>query len=70
MFFVLKGNLNIEFKDKTINLSENEFVVIPKGVEHKPVADNEVMIMLIEPDTTINTGEVINEFTKINLEKF
>jgi len=69
LFLVLKGNLKIEFRDKTIELTENEFIIIPRGVEHKPVADEEVSIMLFEPATTLNTGNVRNEFTKDDLKR-
>src|SRR5687767_7461920 len=64
LFYVLKGNFKMEFRDKTIELKENEFLIVPKGIEHKPVADTEVSIMLFEPRTTINTGDINNEFTK------
>ena len=69
MFYVLKGKLRIEFRDKTVEISENEFIVIPKGTEHKPVAEEEVSVMLFEPTTTINTGNTTNNLTKENLEK-
>jgi len=66
MFFIIKGNLAIKIRDtkeREISLSENEFVIIPKGVEHIPVAENEVWLMMIEPKTTINTGNVTDEKT-------
>jgi mannose-6-phosphate isomerase-like protein (cupin superfamily) len=69
MFFVIEGKLKIELRDKTLTLSPNEFTIIPKGVEHKPVADEEVAIMLFEPASTLNTGDTINEFTKKDLQK-
>ena len=65
---VVKGNLKIEFREKTVELIENELLVVPKGVEHKPVADEEVWVMLFEPASTINTGDVVNERTKTELE--
>ncbi|HEU0111655.1 MAG TPA: cupin domain-containing protein [Flavisolibacter sp.] len=68
LFFVVKGILKIELKDKTIELNEGEFLIVPKGVEHKPVAENEAWIMLFEPATTLNTGNVENERTKAQLE--
>ena len=64
LFYVLKGNFKMEFRDKSIELKENEFLIVPRGVEHKPVADSEVSIMLFEPGTTINTGDISNSFTK------
>lgn len=68
LFMVVKGNLKIEFREKTVELKENELLVVPKGVEHKPVADEEVWVMLFEPASTINTGDVVNERTKTELE--
>jgi len=69
MFYVLKGKLNMKFRDKTIEINEGEFIIVPKGVEHKPVANVEIEIMLFEPKSTLNTGNLNNEFTKENLEK-
>ena len=69
MFYVLKGNFKMELRDKTTVINENEFIIIPKGVEHKPVADEEVSVMLFEPATTLNTGNVLNELTKNKLER-
>lgn len=63
MFFVWKGNLVIRFRDREIALNEGEFLVIPKGIEHQPIAEEEVHLLLIEPKTTLNTGNVINERT-------
>ena len=63
MFYVLDGTLKIEFPGETKTLSTGEFIIIPRGVEHKPVADEEVEIMLFEPATTRNTGNIVNERT-------
>lgn len=63
LFFVIKGKLVIKFRDKEVVINEGEFIVIPKGVEHLPVAEEEVQVMLIEPKTTLNTGNVINAMT-------
>lgn len=68
MFLVLEGLLKIEFRDRTVELSKNEFIIIPKGTEHKPIADEEVSVMLFEPATTLNTGDTQSDFTKENLE--
>jgi len=68
MFLVLKGNLKIEFRDRTETIHENEIIIVPKGVEHRPIAEEEVSIMLFEPATTINTGDLDNERTRKNLE--
>ena len=68
MFLVLKGTLKIAFRDRTETIQENEIIIVPKGVEHKPIAEEEVSIMLFEPATTINTGAIENERTRKNLE--
>ncbi len=69
LFYVIDGVLKIEFRDKTIELSSGEFVIVPKGIEHKPVAESEVSVLLFEPATTLNTGNVTNELTKKELSK-
>ncbi len=69
MFLVVKGRFRIEFRDKAVWLEEGEFIVVPRGVEHKPVADEEAWIVLFEPASTLNTGNVNNEFTLRELEK-
>jgi mannose-6-phosphate isomerase-like protein (cupin superfamily) len=69
MFFVIKGLLKIEFRDRTVEIKENEFLVVPRGVEHRPMAEDEVSVMLFEPNTTINTGDKKGELTRENLEK-
>ena len=69
MFLVVKGHFRIEFRDKTVWLEEGEFIVVPRGVEHKPVADEEAWIVLFEPASTLNTGNVDNELTLRELEK-
>ncbi len=69
MFYVLKGSFRMEFRDKTVILHENEFLIVPRGVEHRPVAEEEVSVMLFEPATTLNTGDAENELTKHNLDK-
>lgn len=58
MFMVIKGSFNMQFRDKTIKLDEGEFIIVPKGVEHCPQADEEVHVMLFEPASTLNTGDV------------
>ncbi len=69
MFYVLKGSFNMEYRDKTITINENEFVIVPRGFEHRPVAAEEVSVMLFEPASTLNTGNIENEFTKRELSK-
>lgn len=63
MFLVVKGRLLIKFRDRDIWLDEGEFLIIPRGVEHLPVAEEEVLVMLLEPKTTLNTGNVQNQRT-------
>ena len=63
MFLVIKGEFDMELKEKTITIKEGEYIIIPKGVEHKPVAHNEVEVLLFEPATTLNTGNVRDKFT-------
>ena len=69
LFYVIQGKLFIELQDETIEINSGEFVIIPKGTEHKPFAIEEVSVMLIEPNTTLNTGQFINKLTKLKLEK-
>ncbi|MER2057904.1 MAG: cupin domain-containing protein [Niallia sp.] len=68
MFLVVKGKLLIKFRDRDVWINEGEFLVVPRGVEHMPVAEEEVHVLLLEPKTTINTGNEVNEKTKTNLE--
>ncbi len=68
MFWVIKGRLKMMLADKTIEVLPGEFLIIPKGVNHKPVADEEVEILLFEPASTLNTGNVENKFTRRNPE--
>jgi mannose-6-phosphate isomerase-like protein (cupin superfamily) len=63
LFLVVKGRLVIKLRDGEIVLNEGEFVVIPRRVEHCPVAEEEVQVILLEPKTTLNTGDVQNERT-------
>ena len=67
MVAVLKGNFNMEYRDKTITVNENEFLIVPKGVEHRPFESEEVSVMLFEPATTLNTGDAISDYTKRDL---
>lgn len=69
LFLVVKGSFEMEFRDKTVVLKEGEFLIVPRGVEHRPVAKEEVWVLLFEPASTLNTGNVINEKTKAELEK-
>jgi mannose-6-phosphate isomerase-like protein (cupin superfamily) len=69
MFLVIKGGFKMELRDKTIDISEGEMIIIPKGTEHRPVANEEAHILLFEPVSTLNTGDVKNELTRDSLEK-
>ena len=65
-FLVIEGKMGIEFEDQTVELSEGEMIVIPKGKKHKPYADKEAKIMIIEPKGVTNTGDVKNHLTAEN----
>ncbi|MEE4197784.1 MAG: cupin domain-containing protein [Bacteroidales bacterium] len=69
LFMVLRGELTLEFRDRTITLGEHELVVVPRGVEHRPVASEEVHVLLFEPHDTLNTGDAGGEHTRKDLEK-
>lgn len=69
LFLVIDGVLTIEFRDKIVELKENEFIIVPKGVEHRPIAEKEVSVLFFEPKTTVNTGDLENELTKKKLNK-
>jgi mannose-6-phosphate isomerase-like protein (cupin superfamily) len=63
LFLVIKGRLLMKFRDREVWLDEGEFLIVPRGVEHMPVAEQECHIVLLEPKTTLNTGNVQNERT-------
>jgi mannose-6-phosphate isomerase-like protein (cupin superfamily) len=69
LFLVTKGVLKMEFREKTVEVNEGEFIIVPRKVEHRPVAKSEVHILLFEPASTLNTGNVENERTRKDLEK-
>jgi mannose-6-phosphate isomerase-like protein (cupin superfamily) len=69
LFYVLKGKFDMHFRDKKITINENEFLIVPKGIEHKPCAAEEVSVMLFEPASTLNTGNTRTELTRDVLEK-
>lgn len=69
LFLVLKGELTIEFRERKVVLRENEFLIVPKGIEHRPVAKEEVSVMLFEPATTVNTGDQAGEMTREKLDR-
>jgi len=69
LFLVVQGKLIIQLKEEDIHLSEGQFFIIPKGVDHMPVADEECHVMLFEPKSVLNTGNVVNERTVQQVEK-
>jgi len=69
LFLVSKGTLRMRFRDREEIVREGEFIIVPHGVEHMPVADEEVHIILLEPKTTLNTGNITNERTVRQLEQ-
>ena len=69
MFLVVKGTLRMRFRDRDVLVREGEFVIVPRGVEHMPVAEEETHILLLEPKTTLNTGNVQSERTVAELER-
>jgi len=69
LFLVCKGRLTIQFRERDVMLEEGEFLVVPAGVEHRPVAEEEARVLLFEPKSTLNTGNVRNERTLNKLEQ-
>ena len=69
MFLVIEGVLKLDFKDKVVNVNEGEFVIVSKGVLHRPVAKSEVHLMMFVTNKNVNTGEIRNKFTLDSLEK-
>ena len=67
-FYVVNGSVTIQLRDKDVVLNPGEFLIVPKGIEHCPKADEEAHIMLLEPKSTLNTGDVVNEKTVAELE--
>jgi len=68
LFLVVKGRMRIEFRDQDVELEEGELLIVPRGVEHRPVAESECWIMLFEPKSTVNTGRVKHAYTRTELE--
>lgn len=69
LFLIIKGTLRMRFRDHEEVVREGEFLIVPRGVEHLPVAEEEVHLLLIEPKTTLNTGNIQNERTVAQLER-
>lgn len=68
LFYVLEGSFNMELRDRTVEIKQHEFFIVPRGVEHRPVANEEVSVMLFEPAATLNTGDADSELTRRQLE--
>ncbi|MCC6462583.1 MAG: cupin domain-containing protein [Saprospiraceae bacterium] len=68
LFYVVEGRFNMEFRDKTVEIGAGEFLIVPKGVEHRPMAEEEVSVMLFEPCGTLNTGDTTGVLTRETLE--
>ena len=69
LFYVVRGRFRMEFRDRAVWVEQGEFIIVPRGVEHRPVAEIEAEVMLFEPATTLNTGNVRNERTVERLER-
>ena len=69
LFLVIQGRFRMEFRDRSVTLEEDEFLIVPRGVEHRPVADEEVWVLLFEPATTLNTGNTTGELTQATLDR-
>ena len=69
LFYVVSGNFEMEFRDKTVTVNQGEFIIVPRGVEHRPNAKDEVEVMLFEPASTLNTGNTENERTVKDLQQ-
>lgn len=69
LFLVVEGRFRMEFRDRNAWIEEGEFIVVPRGVEHRPVADEEASVLLFEPASTLNTGNAGGELTKAELER-
>ena len=69
LLLVIQGRFRMEFRDRAVALEEGEFLIVPRGVEHRPVADEEVWVLLFEPATTLNTGNTIGALTQATLDR-
>ena len=69
LFLVHRGEFRMEFRDRTVTLAAGDMLVVPRGVEHRPVADREVEVVLFEPASTLNTGDVVSERTRTLLDR-
>ena len=65
-FIVIRGNMKIQFKNSIVEIGEGEMIIVPKGVNHKPIAEDECLVMLVEPRGVVNTGEKVSDYTAPN----
>lgn len=68
LFLVIKGRMALAFRDKVVHLKQGELIIVPRGVDHKPIADEECLIMLFEPSSTINTGNIVSQKSRTKLD--
>lgn len=68
MFFIVEGEMELAFRDRIFNLKKGELIVVPKGIEHKPICETECTLMLVEPKGTVNTGKAGGVYTDLELE--
>ncbi len=69
MFLVINGSFKMDYGHKLVDINEGEFIIVPRGIEHRPIAEEEAHLLLFEPDSVLNTGNIRNEFTHDNPEK-
>ena len=69
LFLVIRGRLRLEFRDRAVLVEPGEFIIVPRGVDHRPVADEEVEVLLFEPASRLNTGNIVNERTLPTLDR-
>ena len=69
LFLVVKGRLTVRFRDRDVHLEEGQMIIVERGVEHQPVAESEAHVLIVEPRSTLNTGDVVNERTVVDLER-
>ena len=69
MFLVVRGRLTMHFRDRSVDVAPGEFIIVPRGVEHMPAADEETEVVLFEPETVLNTGNVVNDRTVARLDQ-
>lgn len=69
LFLVVQGGFRMEFRDHVVDLAEGEFLIVPRGVEHRPVAESEVLVLLFEPAGTLNTGDATDPRTRRHLDR-